>query len=113
MWHSIQEQEDHDYQMGVASDAQNAYAWNSMNRKGDDPNINKEIAQGHFVIVAEGPEYCPSTDAVLGSRKILLSTHKTRDEATTALHAIDDPDPDLSIYILPPTPTYNQDEIPF
>jgi hypothetical protein len=120
MW-DVQRQEHFDHEMGCATEQQNAFAWASMNRRGDDPRINEALAAGKHVIVESGPEYCPYTDALMGSRKILVSVHETREAAEAALRGYqaehEDPDPEIDVFILPykaveyryPT----DDEIPF
>lgn len=114
-----QYQEEMDYQMGAASELQNAYAMSMMNRKPDDSQkIEDALAAGKHVIVEEGPEYCPITDALMGSRKFLVSEHATREEAEAALAGMEEGDPDISVYIrpykpAPPPPVYDRDEIPF
>jgi hypothetical protein len=119
MW-SVQQQEEYDYQMGAASDAENALAWNRMNMKPDDSGkIAEAVAAGKFVVVLEGTAYCPSTDAIMGSRKFLHSAHDTRAEAQAAILAMDDMD-DISVYVrpspkspvIPYVPSTN-DDIPF
>ena len=101
MYTNIQEQEEIDYQMGAASELQNAYAWSRMNRRGDDPQINRELAAGRFIVVEEGLEFCPSTDATMGTRKFLASSHPTRQEAEAALASLPGGDDEHWTYILP------------
>ena len=103
---NIQEREEMDYRAGAATDMQNALAWSMMNRKGDDPAIAEALAAGRFVVVAEGVEYCPLTDAIMGSRALLHSTHATRADAESAVHGAMGPDPDyeIRVYILPRKP---------
>lgn len=123
MWGSIQEQEERDYQMGAASELQNAYAWSIMNRKPDDSGkINAALEAGKHVIIEEGTEYCPSTDAIMGSRKYLIGEYESREAAEAAMHkkydGQDDHDGDISVYILPhpSRPAYvppTDEEIPF
>ena len=119
-WFNPQEQEERDYH--PQNEFQLAYEWSKMNRKPDDAGkIQEAVAAGKFVIVEEGPDYCPVTDAVMGSRKYLASVHETREDAETALAGMfgeDGPDPDISVYILPhkPAPPYTppgDDDIPF
>jgi len=105
---TLQEQEELDYQMGVATEQQNAYALSCMERKPDDKaKINALVDQGRFVVVVRGPEYCPHTDALLpGSRQLCCGDYATREEAMAALlkEVGDDPDPDLNYTILPHPP---------
>lgn len=117
-----QEQEELDYQMGCATEQQNAYAVSCMDRKPDDTaKINDLVSQGRFVVVVEGPEYCRHTDALLpDARQLHCSNHATREEAMVALlkDVGDDPDPDLNYFILPrqPAAAYvppTDEDIPF
>ena len=103
MW-SIQEQEERDFHPD--SDLQNAFAWSSMNRQPDDSaKIAAAVAAGKFVVVLESPEYCPSTDAIMGCRKTVLSTHNSRQEADRALDAESrDLPEDMAAYVLPHQP---------
>ena len=102
---NIQEQEEADYNIGNATEQQNAFAWASMNRKPQDPRINQELQNGRFVIVYQSPEYCPYTDACMGSRKFFGSAHDTREDAETALKNDElwhRRDHEIDILILPP-----------
>ena len=119
---NIQQQEQWDYEAGMDTEQRNAHAWASMNRKSDDAfKIKEAVAAGKHVIIEEGTDYCPYTDAIMGSRRYLVSVHETREEAEAALKqaAQDDPDPEINVYILPykpvpvPPPAYDRDEIPF
>lgn len=98
---TIQEQEGLDYQMGAASEYQNAFAWSRMNRKPDDSDkINKAIQEGKYVVVSESPEYCPSTDASMGTRRDLCSVHDDRESAERAASLVQRT-PDDWVYVLP------------
>jgi hypothetical protein len=90
-----------DHMMGSASEQENALAWSRMNRRPDDSGkIDAEVSKGNFVVVLDGPEYCPSTDALMGSRKVLHSTHKSREAASLVLNGLGDMD-EVQAYILP------------
>ena len=114
-------EEEIDWQISQTNEFQNAFAWNRMNRKPDDTHlINQAIAQGKFVVVTEGTEYCPSTDAIMGTRKCLSATLDTREEAVKWLEENDFKEhDDLSMYILPRPPVIVEpyvscdDDIPF
>jgi hypothetical protein len=103
MW-NIQQQEQWDYEAGWATEQQNALAWSRMNRRPDGAGrIAELVAAGKFVAVVEATEYCPSTDAIMGSRKDIDSVHDTREAAEAAVSKIyesDYPD-DWSAYVLP------------
>jgi hypothetical protein len=102
---SPQQQEELDYQMGCATEQQNAYALSCIDRKPDDMGkINELVAQGRFCAVARGPEYCRFTDALLpGGRCLLVGDFASRAEAEAALakDAGDDPDPEVDYFVLP------------
>lgn len=104
---NIQELEEHEYRMGMASELQNAFAWSCMNREPDDSaKINELIAAGRHVVVSERPIFCPSTDACMGSHKMLMSDWATRHEAEIACRELDDADAqhdydEGSNYVLP------------
>lgn len=100
---NLHEIEERDYH--PASELENAYAWSGMNRKPDDAGkINAAVAAGKFVVVEEGPEYCPSTDALLGSRKFLVSVHDSRADAEAALAAAESYCDEVGLYVLPRRP---------
>jgi hypothetical protein len=117
---NIQEQEEIDYQIGCASELQNALVWSRMNRRPDDSRrIEDAVKAGRFVIVLEMTEYCPSTDAIMGSIRLALSTHDTREHAIAAMTG-EEPTNEFNIYILPrlknlatPVQTTDNNEIPF
>lgn len=92
-----------DWEISQTNEFQNAFVWNRMNRNPDDSHlINEAIANGKFVVVTEGPEYCPSTDALMGTRKSLSATLDTREEAVKWLEDNDFKEfCELSMYILP------------
>jgi hypothetical protein len=65
-----QEMEERDYEMGCASDAQNALAQSRMEFTDDTSKIKELAAQGNYVVVIEGPAYCGVTDAIIGTRRM-------------------------------------------
>src|ERR1700760_2282455 len=91
-----------DYEMGCGSEQQNALAWSQMNRKSDDSlKISEALERGLFVVILDGPEYCPLTDALMGCRRYIInSTHNTREEADDILRTLGDMD-DVLAYVLP------------
>jgi len=93
----------------------------------DSPNDDRQIIAalvkaGRFVIVAEFPRYCHLTDALIGSGKMMVSDHATREEALAAMPADEE---ELYHYVLPKPQANNvkvvneekqssvEDEIPF
>lgn len=110
-----------DHVDGEATEQQNALAVSQMTRTPDDSDrITDAITAGLFVVVLEGSEYCRFTDALMGSRKVLHSTHATRKEANQEVIDIGDME-DISVYVRPHAPViklakismYRYDEIPF
>lgn len=119
----IQEREHWDYEMGAASELQNAVALSRMELPADHScQIADAVKAGKFLVIEEGTAYCPRTDAAIGSLRFIISTHLTYEDAERALHSIpDDQFPeDVSVYVFPygppmPTPVrvYDDSEIPF
>lgn len=116
------EQEHWDHEMGCATEAQNVLIWNRMNMQADDSfKIKEALDKGLFVVVKEGTVYCPSTDAIMGSRKLLDSVHKDRQQALNRIAEMSkDMDEEIGVYILPYSSTStlenvscDRDEIPF
>ena len=110
---NIQEQEERDF--NPATEAQNAYAWSRMNRRPDHPKIAEHVAAGRFVVVHEVPQFCPHTDAAVGSRKLFGGAYATRAEADAALTACIEEygyDEDVRSYILPELEQERPDDCP-
>ena len=80
---NIQEREELDYEMGCASELQNAFSRSRMEiRLHDDTSkIKALVAQGKHVVAVSYPSCCPSTDAYLGTNVYLQAAFDTRDEA--------------------------------
>ena len=110
---NIQEQEERDFH--PMTDAQNAYAWSQANRRPDHPKIADHVAAGRFVVVHEVNQYCPSTDAYIGTRRLFGSSHVTRAEAVAALASCIQSygyDEDVRSYILPELEQERPDDCP-
>lgn len=117
-----QELEHWDYEMGAASELQNAVSLSRMELPADHScQIADAIEAGKFVVIEEGPVFCPRTDASIGSLRFIMSTHECYADAERALNGIPHgyyPD-DYTFHILPrkiePTPVvaYDDSEIPF
>lgn len=112
-------QEHLDHQMGYATEHQNAFALAQLTRRPDDSaRIRELVGQGRFCVVEIGPEYCPYTDGILGSRRILVGDFATREEAGRAAAANEVP-PDIDCVVepfavVPIVPkVYTENEIPF
>jgi hypothetical protein len=108
MW-NVQEQEQRDYEAGMASEAQNAFALSGMLRQPDDSAaIEAALDRGSFVVVVEHPVYCRFTDAILGSDRDLDSEHPTRAAAearAAEVHAdLGAAACEIGVYVLPPAP---------
>ena len=83
---NIQEQEHWDYEMGVASDAQNAFSLSQMELKPDDSKeINDLVESGKFVACREMEQYCLATDAFLRVDLLYVKHFDTRQEAVDYL----------------------------
>lgn len=78
---NTQEREHWDYEIGAASELQNAFAESRMQVSDDSAKIAELVAAGRFVVVENVIQFCPSTDASLGEFKYLSSDHATRNEA--------------------------------
>lgn len=121
-----QAQEHADYVAGSASDHQNAYAHSRAEFDNGMGEIRKLVAQGLHVVVMSGPAYCGSTDAVIGDRHHVVSSHLSRKVAERRAAAAGqddaqcgDTETSWAVYPLPPrarwTPVPLDDsiEIPF
>lgn len=75
--YSIQEQESIDHEIGSASELQNAYARSQSERV----HSEKIPDDGRFHVVAEWMEYCPCTDAPLGTARKVVASYDTREDA--------------------------------
>jgi len=80
------------------------------NRRTRNPNpdaskIQACIKEGLFVVVSEGPDYCPSTDAIMGSITYFDSAFKTREKAEIQAHTHEAGcDGEISFNVLPALP---------
>lgn len=79
-------------------------------------SLQELLDKGRYVLLLDGPRYCPSTDALIGSTTKIIGDYNTREEAEKAL-AEQEQDPDLYYRIRPEKPkppvVYNNDELPF
>ena len=83
---NIQEREEMDYQMGMASEQQNALTVSRLTQKPDDRfKIDELVAAGRFCVIEDVIAYCPITDAIMGNRLYLVSDHATLAEANAAV----------------------------
>ena len=124
--YSEQEREHLDYEMGSASDLQNAYAVSCMERKPDDRGkVDELLRVGRYVVVTETDIFCPRTDAGMGVHVALEGDYATQDEAEMAAQELHDkwgsPYHDCGVRVLFPVPVVKvsnyvppaDDEIPF
>lgn len=112
-----QEQEQRDYEMGISSEWQNAYAISQLNREPDDSQIIQDLVTiGRFVLYSEYPVNCRLTDATLGYDKTYIADFATREEAEAAMTSKSDYELEW-LFIEPrkkPEPVViNYDDIPF
>jgi hypothetical protein len=88
------EQEHRDFDMGAASEFQNAFAQsqseNSIRASDSLAKINRLIAAGRFVVAAEYETYCRHTDAITGSIKYAVLDFPSRAEADAYAKAHND-----------------------
>ena len=119
-----QAQEHWDHVNGSRSDLQNAYDHSRMQHDNGMGAVRALVAQGLHVVVMSGPAYCRHTDAVIGTRHFVVSSHLSRAVAERrcgALAAQDDgSECGYGVYPLPPQPEPRQaavdlyaDDIPF
>lgn len=80
---NIQEREELDYQMGCASELQNACSRSRMEvqLQDDTKKICDLVSQGKHVVAVSYPSLCPSTDAYLGTNVCFQAAFDTREEA--------------------------------
>jgi hypothetical protein len=98
-----------DCRAGRADERPDTATWNRTDLKRDDGAIIDEIvARGRFVVMKELAVYCRQTDAVIGSRRVLLGDWSSRAEAEAFAREHYDLDPDsdrenqeTSIQVLP------------
>lgn len=92
---SRQELEEIDYQMGCATELQNAYSRSRMeiHIHDDSPIINELAQRGKFVVASSFPICCPSTDAYIGRAVYLESVF---DDRQSAIDYVNEKDLDFS-----------------
>lgn len=120
-WGSVQEREQWEYESGMASEHQNAYALSMMERKPDDRAAAEELVSlGRHVVVREAVIYCPLTDASMGTAMHLLGDFETQDEAAELARQDGADDGDCWVRVMSPKPVIlnpytppTLDEIPF
>lgn len=98
-----EEQERYDEWMAYRNELQAGLEWSRANRKPDDSgSIDLALLGGYYCVVSEGVEYCPVTDASMGTRRVLVSTHLSREEAEAAAFREGEHDgDDCWTYVLP------------
>ena len=109
--------------MSDETEDQRLFALSRMETQLTDPAIDAALLDGKYVVVIETLAHCSRTDATMGTRSSLASTHDTRDEANAAADevcvAIGD-DYDTGVVVLPriprervTLPTVVDDNVPF
>jgi len=72
---NVQQQEDVDYELGCATELQNAFARSCMELRPNNGKVDSLVAKfvkaGRFCVVDEFEVYCPSTDAFVGVSRTL------------------------------------------
>lgn len=74
-----QEREEMDY--NPQTELQNAFDQNRMEVELNDPRIGEALDRGKYVVVIGIPAFCLSTDAYIGEKLTLNSTHDTYEES--------------------------------
>ena len=84
--HNHHEREQWDYETGMASEQQNAFALSSMERRirNDYPRAVELARSGRYVLMSDGEICCRFTDAVVGYDRILVGDYATPEEALAA-----------------------------
>jgi hypothetical protein len=83
MFRSVQEQEQFDYEMGMATELQNAYAYSRMTTtiKNETKAINELSAAGWYVAVGQFEICCQHTDALIGTEISIIGKALTFERA--------------------------------
>ncbi len=118
---NIQEREEMDFNMGMASDSQNAFALSQMewDRHNDEPKIVALVKAGRFVVTHHETRYCPSTDAIMGADVYYCNDYATREEAEfEAGRLVFESCGSMEVYVRPyndyvPPVVVDDSEIPF
>ena len=120
---NIQQQEDYDYQMGCASELQNALSQSIAEFDSGWGLVQAAIDAGLFVVASVSTAYCRRTDACMGARYGIQSTHPTYEEASkerTRLNSMEVSEGDEWGYEVFPRPpmvlplvSLTDDEVPF
>lgn len=92
---SRQELEEIDYQMGCATELQNAFARSrtEIQIHDDSPIINEFVERGKFVVASSFLVCCPSTDAYIGRTVYLEAIF---DDEQSAIDYVNEKDQDFS-----------------
>lgn len=98
-------QEAMDHEAGCASELQNAFRQSKaeMLIRDETPKITGLRAAGAYVITNEFPVFCPRTDAVLGTSRVVVTTAADLDEANRVLAGLQrDAEQDDNYQVLEP-----------
>lgn len=114
---NIQELEEQDHNPFGETDYQRVFRHSSATREPDDSQkIRDELAKGKHLLILETLDYCNHTDAIIGIRKTILSSHDNHDAALLAQAGEDlirfgDSFNEDHYYILPQQPITNIKEL--
>lgn len=108
-----QEREQIEFEVGIASELQNAYLVGKLTAPPDDAQKACDLAKaGRFVVVTDRTTYCQATDAINGLHRTVVGDYATHEEAKAAVLAkapeIDDEE---SLYIIPPIIENEDDDL--
>lgn len=120
---NTQLREDMDYQMGSASELQNAHTLGRMSIHEKNAKVNEQINElvnlGRVVLVGEVTAYCPHTDAPAGVHRHIVGDYATFAEADLARGEENEKN-DGEVYFkieykkaTPPPVDLNRDDVPF
>lgn len=99
-----QRREQVEYEMGCASEQQNALAWSRMNMPADDSaKVDEFLRRGFWVLVNDRTAYCPSTDAIMGRHRWFLGAYASKALAEAEMGRRWDDDEDSDYRVLAPT----------
>ena len=102
---NIQDLEEANHGDGYANEHQRQFAHECSQREPRSQALIDALNENKFCVVVAGPDYCPHTDAIMGQKESLCSSHNDREAAGLALQAIltDDEQQcdDFDYYILP------------
>ncbi len=100
---SIQALEEMDYELGCASELQNAFDRSRMEIQihDDTKKIEELVAASKHVVASSGVVCCPSTDAYIGRSVHIEGIFDTREEAMALFAELGPGDGDVDCWVMP------------